>query len=107
MSGAPLLPANASLSVTAERAMPLSITWPLSAPLASCAARLAVPEAAEVGAGMSWAGDSDTANDGLLSTLTLSGAEVAIMPMLSMALAVSVCVPSLTVVLSHSMVYGA
>ena len=102
MSGAPLLPANASLRLTAVALMPLSITWPLSAPLASFAAMFAVPEAPEAGAGISWVGDSDTANDGLLSTLTLSGAELAIMPMLSMTLAVSVCVPSLTVVLSHS-----
>ena len=55
----------------------------------------------EFGAGKICAPESATANAGLLSTLTVIAVEVADWAWLSVTLAVSVWLPSLTVVLSQ------
>src|SRR5690242_14034077 len=91
--------------VTVCAVMPLTLTVPLTAPVSEATLMRAIPEALESRVGKICA--DDIAAAAIPVVVTMTAVEVAVPPMLSVALAVNEWLPLVTLVLSQLTVYGA
>src|ERR1700739_2684737 len=93
--------------VTVCAVMPLTLTVPLTAPVSEATLMRATPTALESRVGKICADDIAAAAAIPPVTVTMTAVEVAVPPMLSVALAVNEWLPLVALVLSQLTVYGA